>query len=83
MGKLTINYPETLPDLLQESRDQFEQEAKMALAVKLFELKRIPSGTAAELAGIDRVAFLLKLHEFGVPMIDFDESELARDLGNA
>lgn len=80
---LQIDYPETLPDALQQTREQFEQEAKMAMAVKLFEMKRISSGMAAQLAGIDRVTFLLNLHRYGVPMIDLTEEELIADLENA
>lgn len=34
--QLTINYPETFPDPLQQTKAQFEQEAKWAMAVKLF-----------------------------------------------
>jgi predicted HTH domain antitoxin len=80
---MTIEYPETLPDALQESPEQFEEEAKIAMAVKLFELKRISSGTAAALAGMDRVRFLLQLSRFGVPMIDYDPKELPSDITNA
>jgi hypothetical protein len=29
--ELTINYPETFPDALQQTREQFEQEAKWAM----------------------------------------------------
>ncbi|GAB1543714.1 hypothetical protein NUACC21_63900 [Scytonema sp. NUACC21] len=81
--QLRIDYPETLPDALQQTREQFEQEAKMAMAVKLFEMKRISSGVAAQLAGMDRVSFLLNLHRYGVPMIDLTEEELLSDLENA
>lgn len=83
MSQLKIDYPETLPDALQQTREQFEQEAKMAMAVKLFEMKRISSGLAAQLAGIDRVTFLLNLHRYGVAMIDLPEEELISDLANA
>ena len=55
----------------------------MALAVKLFEMKRISSGIAAKIAGISRIAFLLELHKYGVPMIDLTEEELLSDLKNA
>jgi len=81
--KFEIEYPESLPDLLQESSDVFEKEAKMAMAVKLFELKRISSGMAAKIAGIDRVTFLLDLHRYGVEMINMDPEELASDVKNA
>ncbi|MGL4501859.1 MAG: UPF0175 family protein, partial [Planktothrix sp.] len=77
--QLTINYPETFPDALQQTKAQFEQEAKWAMAVKLFELKRLSSGMAAALIGVDRVTFLLKLKDYGIPMIDFTEEELLSD----
>lgn len=81
--QLTISYPETFPDALQQTKEQFEQEAKWAMAIKLFEMKRLSSGMAAALVGIDRVSFLLSLHRYGVPMIDLTEAELLSDLENA
>jgi predicted HTH domain antitoxin len=81
--QLQIDYPETLPDALQKSRQQFEEEAKWAMAVKLFEMKRISSGMAAELVGVDRVSFLLNLKDYGVPTIDLTQEELRSDLENA
>ena len=82
-SKLEIEYPENLPDVLQTTRSRFEQEAKMAMAVKLFEMRRLSSGMAAALVGMDRVSFLLRLSDFGVPMIDLDADELAEDIANA
>ena len=32
--RFIVNYPEKLPDALQQSPEQFEQEAKLAMAVK-------------------------------------------------
>ena len=81
--QLIVNYPEKLPDALQQSPEQFEQEAKMAMAVKLFEMKRISSGTAAAMAGVDRERFLLDLHRYGVAAIDLTSEELMADLHNA
>ena len=83
MKKITIEYDQNIPDVLQESSSEFEKEAKMAMAVKLFELKRISSGTAASLVNMDRVSFLLKLNEYNVNMIDIDEEELESDIKNA
>ena len=81
--QLTIDYPDTFPDALGHTREQFEQEAKWAMAAKLFEMKRLSSGMAASLLGIDRVTFLLKLADFNVPMIDLSEEDLLSDLANA
>ena len=83
LKKIEIEYPDSLPDLLQESSEVFEKEAKMAMAVKMFELKRISSGMAAEMVGIDRVKFLLDLHRYGVEMINMEPEELASDVKNA
>ncbi|MCK8825878.1 UPF0175 family protein [Fuchsiella alkaliacetigena] len=82
-NKMEIKYPASLPDALQESTLQFEREAKIAMAVKLFELKRIPSGIAAEIAEMDRISFLLELHKYGVSMINMEVEELASDVENA
>jgi len=78
-----VDYPENFPDALQTTPDAFEQEARMAMAVKLFEMKRLSSGMAAQLAGIDRVAFLLQLDQYGVAMLDMTSEELESDFANA
>jgi predicted HTH domain antitoxin len=81
--QLIIEYPRLLPDALQQTQDEFEREAKMAMAVKLFELGKLSSGMAANLVGMARVAFLLALHHYGVAMIDIDAAELESDSKNA
>ncbi len=80
---MQIEYPDALPDVLQSTRNQFEAEARMAMAVKLFETKRLSSGIAAALASVSRTDFLFALHRYGVPMIDLEEDELTSDLANA
>jgi len=81
--QMIIEYPKLLPDALQQTQEEFEREAKMAMAVKLFELKKLSSGMAAHLVGMERVAFLLSLHRYGVAMIDLDTTELESDKKNA
>ena len=68
---------------LKTTPAEFEAEARLLPAVKLFELGRVSTGMAAELAGISRVAFVLALERFGVSPIGVDPSELADDLANA
>lgn len=76
MGTLSIEYPEYLTATLNQSREDFEQEARMAMAVKLFELGRLTSGQAARLAGIGRVEFLLECSRFGVPSVFWEKDEI-------
>lgn len=64
--QVTINIPEKV--LLAEKTDaaSFAQEIQMLAAVKLFEIGRLSSGRAAELAGMTRVEFLLNLNRYQV-----------------
>ena len=80
---LQIDYPGSLPDALQASPAEFEREARMAMAVKLFETHRLSSGQAAQLAGLDRAAFLLQLAASGANMINLPAEELADDVRHA
>ena len=57
--------------------------ARLLLAVKLYEQGRISTGTAARLAGMERVPFLFELQRFGLSPIGVDPDELATDTANA
>ncbi len=81
--EMVIPYPDTIPDALQATREQFEKEAITAMAVKLFEIKRLSSGMAASLLGINRKNFLFLLKDYGVAEIDLSAEELKMDLENA
>lgn len=81
--QIVVEVPSSLPDALQRTPQEFAQEARMAMAVKLYEMKRLSSGMAANLAGVGRVAFLGELYRYGVPVIDLSEDELLSDVANA
>ena len=76
MKTMKITYPESIPTILNVSSESFEEEARMALAVKLYELGRLTSGQAATLAGVPRVTFLLNCHRFGSSTVAWDHVEL-------
>nr|WP_287523332.1 UPF0175 family protein [Okeania sp. SIO2C2] len=48
--------------------------------MKLYELGRLSSGAAANLAGIPKVLFLTKLADYGVDTFSLTEAELAEEL---
>ena len=64
--KIVIDVPERV--LLAEKTDgsSFARELLILAAVKLYELGRLSSGRAAELAGMARVEFLLELGRYKV-----------------
>ncbi len=47
-NQLYIQYPQQWLDMLHLNKSSFEDEAKMAMAAKLFELKRLSSGMPAD-----------------------------------
>ncbi len=56
---------------------------KLISAIKLYELGRLSSGAAANLAGIPKVLFLTKLADYGVDTFQLTEGELAEELKRA
>ena len=81
--QIVVDVPNHYLDAMHRAPEDFAAEAKLAMAAKLFEMKRLSSGMAANLIGMDRVTFLAQLQRFGVPMIDLDDDELASDIQNA
>ena len=67
----------------KEDERGFEAEAKLLLAVKLYEMGRVSTGMAARLAGVDRVSFMFELDRFGLSPIGVDADELEQDMANA
>lgn len=59
----------------------FARELLVLAAVKLYELGRLSSGRAAELAGMSRVEFLLSLGRYQVFPFEAELSDLEKAYG--
>lgn len=74
--QIVIDVPEKV--LLAERTDEvtFAREVRILAAIKLYELGRLSSGRAAELAGMPRVEFLLALGRYKVFPFEAELREL-------
>ena len=72
----------TIELTLPKSVDVSDFELKMIIAAKLYELGRLSSGQAAEVAGLSKRAFIELLGKYNVSVFGYDEKDLAEDLKN-
>ena len=83
MKTLVIPFPNDLPQVLRMSDEEFQQEARLLLEMKLYEIGKVSSGTAAELAGVDRPTFLAPLSQYGISAINLGGEEIDREIEEA
>ena len=83
MLKITFECPDDILQILSETPEQFAEQGRRLIAVKLFELGRLSSGQAARFAGMERVVFLDALKSYQVSAINLSSEELAKDISNA
>ena len=83
MNTLVIDYPPEILWALQEEPGEFEAEARLLLALKLYENGRLTTGLAARLANVPRSAFLFLLGQHGLSPFGESAEELAGDLDDA
>ncbi len=70
MTHLTVDLPPGVP----------ADEARLAMAVKLYELGRLSLGQAATAAGFSKRAFMEMLGKLGVPVIAYPARDLEDEL---
>lgn len=78
-----LKVPDGLLLATGQSEAEFAEEARFLLALKLFEVGRLSSGRAAELAAMPRVEFLLRAGRMGVPVAVLEEDELDMEFSGA
>jgi len=73
---LRIEYSPEVLWAVQQSPDEFETQARLLLAVKLYEMGKLSTGLAARLAGVPRAAFIFLLGQYGLSPIGETADEL-------
>lgn len=87
MEELKIRYPSGLEQAVHMTKDELEHHIRLMAALKMFELGKVSSGKAAELAGMSRPEFLEACGRYRVTIFNYPpeevEEELKRDLEEA
>lgn len=71
MSTMKVNLPANLS----------EDEARVLLAVKLYEVGKVSLGQAAKLAGFSKRAFMEVLGRYRVPVFNYSAEELRQETG--
>jgi predicted HTH domain antitoxin len=80
MTEVTIMVPDKISLALKVSAQDLGHQVLLAAAVKLYEMRKLSSGAAAELAGIPKPLFLMKLAEYDVDTFDLTEEDFASSI---
>jgi predicted HTH domain antitoxin len=80
MKQLTVQYPDDLAQAVQLTPDELAAQVRLMAALKMFELGKLSSGKAAELAGLSRVEFLEASSSYGVSPFNYAGEELEGEL---
>lgn len=83
MNTLSIEYSPEILWAMQLERDEFASQARLLLALKLYEIGRLSSGLAAQLAGVPRTTFFYILSQHNLSPFGVDEDELMDDFNHA
>jgi len=78
--QLNIEYGDDVLASAAMPKEEFDAEAKLLLAAKLYELGKLSSGQAAGLCGKGRVDFLLSLPRVGVSITNLRPEDAEAEL---
>ncbi|SKB13278.1 conserved hypothetical protein [Planktothrix sp. PCC 11201] len=80
MPNLSLPYPDDLLVTSGKSPESLEAELLFLLAVKLFELRRLSLGKAAEFCRMNKLQFMYEIGRLQVPVINLDDDQIADEL---
>ena len=77
---ITLQLPNDLELAVQTTPEELEAQIRLMAALKMFELGKLSSGKAAELAGMSRVEFLEMCGRYRVSIFNYPPEELEFEL---
>ncbi len=78
--ELKIKYPAGFEHAVHMTKEEMEQHIRLMAALKMFELGKISSGKAAELAGMSRAEFLEACGRYRISVFNYPDEEIAEEV---
>ena len=82
MTTVSIDFPESVLSALRRSPEEFAFEARLAAAIHWYRQGELSQEKAAEITGLNRVAFLRELARRRVDVVHVDLAEVHREAGH-
>jgi predicted HTH domain antitoxin len=79
-AEIRFDVQEDILNTLNQNVNEFTMQLRLYAALQLFKKHKLSFGKAAELAGISRDEFLIELDKNEIDFIDYEPSELEREL---
>lgn len=78
--ELKIKYPSGFEHAVHMTKEEIEQHIRLMAALKMFELGKVSSGKAAELAGMSKVEFLETCGRYRVSIFNYPPEEIEQEI---
>jgi predicted HTH domain antitoxin len=75
-----VEFPNHFEESVQTTPEEFKQQIHIMAALKMFELGKLSSGKAAELAGQSRAEFFTTCARYKVSAFNYPDDETAREI---
>ena len=80
MSEIRVRLDDQLLSLLGESPEEIERHALEMIVLELYRRRTISAGRAAEVLGMDQLAFIRWTGGIGIPYFDLSADELREEL---
>jgi predicted HTH domain antitoxin len=80
MKELILTYPDDLAEAVHLTGEEFSAQVLLMAALKMFELGKLSSGKAAELAGLSRGEFFEACGRYRVSVFNYPDEEIEAEL---
>ena len=78
--ELKIKYPSGFEHAVHMTKEEIEHHIRLMAALKMFELGKISSGKASELAGMSRVEFFETCGRYRVSIFNYPDEEAEKEI---